>query len=35
MPRSPAGSAAKRAADALIGEWARQRWLRHIREEQR
>jgi len=28
----PAGSAEKRAADALIGEWARQRWLRHIRE---
>ena len=27
-----AGSADKRAADALIQEWARQRWLRHLRE---
>jgi hypothetical protein len=27
------GSAEKRAADALIGEWARQRWLRHLREQ--
>ncbi|MEA3043267.1 MAG: hypothetical protein QOH47_1105 [Sphingomonadales bacterium] len=26
------GSAEKRAADALIGDWARQRWLRHLRE---
>ena len=26
----PAGSAERRAADALIGEWARQRWLRHL-----
>ncbi|HYJ52830.1 MAG TPA: sulfatase-like hydrolase/transferase [Allosphingosinicella sp.] len=26
-------SAEKRAADALIGEWARQRWLRHLREQ--
>jgi hypothetical protein len=26
------GSAEKRAADALIQEWARQRWLRHLRE---
>ena len=30
--RSPAGSAERRAADALIEEWARQRWLRHLRE---
>jgi hypothetical protein len=29
----PAGGAEKRAADALIGEWARQRWLRHLREQ--
>ncbi len=28
----PAGSADRSAADALIGEWARQRWLRHLRE---
>jgi phosphoglycerol transferase MdoB-like AlkP superfamily enzyme len=28
-----AGSGEKRAADALIGEWARQRWLRHLREQ--
>ena len=28
-----AGSAEKRAADALIDEWARQRWLRHLREQ--
>jgi hypothetical protein len=28
----PEGSAEKRAADALIQEWARQRWLRHLRE---
>jgi hypothetical protein len=28
----PAGGAEKRAADALIDEWARQRWLRHLRE---
>lgn len=27
----PAGSAEKRAADGLINEWARQRWLRHLR----
>lgn len=26
----PAGSAERRAADALINEWARQRWLRHL-----
>ncbi|HST37397.1 MAG TPA: sulfatase-like hydrolase/transferase, partial [Allosphingosinicella sp.] len=26
------GSAEKRSADALIQEWARQRWLRHLRE---
>ncbi len=26
-----AGSAEKRAADGLIDEWARQRWLRHLR----
>jgi hypothetical protein len=26
------GGAEKSAADALIGEWARQRWLRHLRE---
>jgi uncharacterized membrane protein len=26
------GGAEKRAADALIDEWARQRWLRHLRE---
>jgi phosphoglycerol transferase MdoB-like AlkP superfamily enzyme len=26
-------SAERRAADALIGEWARQRWLRHLREQ--
>jgi hypothetical protein len=26
----PAGSAERRAADGLIGEWARQRWLRHL-----
>jgi len=26
----PAGSAERRAADALIDEWARQRWLRHL-----
>ena len=26
------GSAGRRAADALIGEWARQRWLRYLRE---
>jgi len=29
----PAASAERRAADALIGEWARQRWLRHLREQ--
>ena len=28
----PAGSAERRAADALIDEWARQRWLRHLRD---
>jgi hypothetical protein len=28
-----AASAERRAADALIGEWARQRWLRHLREQ--
>lgn len=28
----PHGSAEKRAADALIDEWARQRWLRRLRE---
>ena len=27
-----AGDPRKRAADALIDEWARQRWLRHLRE---
>jgi len=27
-----AGSPDKAAADAVIGEWARQRWLRHLRE---
>ena len=26
----PAGSAERRAADGLINEWARQRWLRHL-----
>jgi uncharacterized membrane protein len=26
----PAGGAERRAADALIQEWARQRWLRHL-----
>jgi hypothetical protein len=26
----PAGSAERRAADGLIDEWARQRWLRHL-----
>ena len=26
----PPGSADRRAADALIAEWARQRWLRHL-----
>ena len=29
----PADSAGRRAADALIDEWARQRWLRHLREQ--
>ena len=29
MPTSPAPR--KSAADALIDEWARQRWLRHLR----
>jgi hypothetical protein len=29
-----AGSAEKQAADAVIGEWARQRWLRRLREQQ-
>jgi hypothetical protein len=28
----PAGGAERRAADALINEWARQRWLRHLEE---
>jgi len=27
------GSAERRAADAVIDEWARQRWLRHLREQ--
>ncbi|HEV2818272.1 MAG TPA: sulfatase-like hydrolase/transferase [Allosphingosinicella sp.] len=29
----PAGSAERRAADAVLDEWARQRWLRHLREQ--
>jgi hypothetical protein len=29
----PAGSPERRSADSVIDEWARQRWLRHLREQ--